>query len=385
MEDDDIDRRRTVFQALYDFNAEDPGAEISSDGLERLTHLSSEEVSRCVMYLRQKELVATQDFFGGGFSVRITTRGIDSIEDQSVVSRKTSKLASFRPNNETNHQISELTRRQIVDMMLLRNRQFHGEIGLVEFLARIWNLSSMRSSDPRFLDAAGDIEQHTVSNADWTYHYLLYEYLKILRCDDEIFAKFVETSVHPVVLRNSDEASSAIAEINELLKDDRCMLNVASYISGRPVYKVEYAVHKPRDVGTNEYDVMLSLAGEDRDYVGKVAKILDDSGTRVFYDRYEEISLWGKDMNVHFQRVIKQARYFVPFISKHYVAKMWPTAEARAALARAISEKREFVLPARFDNSELPGLLDTVAYVDLRKKTPEEFAEMVLKKIRQSG
>jgi hypothetical protein len=41
--------------------------------------------------------------------------------------------------------ISEVTRRGIVDALLLRPNAFHGQMDLMNFLRRIWNLSSMPS------------------------------------------------------------------------------------------------------------------------------------------------------------------------------------------------------------------------------------------------
>ncbi len=40
------------------------------------------------------------------------------------------------------------------------------------------------------------------------------------------------------------------------------------------------------------YDVALSFAGEDRDYVEEVATILKSFKVRVFYDKFEETNLW---------------------------------------------------------------------------------------------
>jgi hypothetical protein len=48
-----------------------------------------------------------------------------------------------------------------------------------------------------------------------------------------------------------------------------------------------------------EYDVCLSFAGEDRVYVRKLANILKLKGVRVFYDEYEKVNMWGKDLYVH--------------------------------------------------------------------------------------
>ena len=41
------------------------------------------------------------------------------------------------------------------------------------------------------------------------------------------------------------------------------------------------------------YHVALSFAGEDRDYVEKVAIQLRAAGVEVFYDLFHEADLWG--------------------------------------------------------------------------------------------
>ena len=58
------------------------------------------------------------------------------------------------------------------------------------------------------------------------------------------------------------------------------------------------------------------------------------------------------------------------FISAEYAAGDWTRVERRAALAWAVRERREYVLPARFDDTVLPGLLDDVVAVDLRRACP---------------
>ena len=50
-----------------------------------------------------------------------------------------------------------------------------------------------------------------------------------------------------------------------------------------------------------KYHVPLSFAGEDRAYVEKVATLLVSEGVSVFYDKFEEATLWGK--NLYTQRV----------------------------------------------------------------------------------
>ena len=133
---------------------------------------------------------------------------------------------------------------------------------------------------------------------------------------------------------------------------------------------------------TTIFDVALSFAGEDREYVEKVASVLRDMGLRVFYDKYEAVTLWGKDLYVHLREIYhKRAKYTVMFISKSYASKLWTNHERESAQARAFSEHREYILPARFDETEVPGLLPTIGYIDLRKVSPDQLAEMVKKKV----
>jgi len=45
-----------------------------------------------------------------------------------------------------------------------------------------------------------------------------------------------------------------------------------------------------------KYDIALSFAGEDREYVEQVAILLKRFGVKVFYDKFEESNLWGKNL-----------------------------------------------------------------------------------------
>ena len=72
----------------------------------------------------------------------------------------------------------------------------------------------------RFDSAEGDIWQHMVNNDDWTIEFLLCTYLDLLKCDDEIFLKFVETCVHPIILTDKNQVSVTVSEFNKYLKSD---------------------------------------------------------------------------------------------------------------------------------------------------------------------
>jgi len=134
------------------------------------------------------------------------------------------------------------------------------------------------------------------------------------------------------------------------------------------------------------YDIALSFAGENRPYVEQVAAALKGRDVRVFYDDYERAILWGKDLYVHMSDVYRtRARYTAIFISKHYAAKVWTNHERQSAQARALVENEEYILPVRFDDTELPGLPSTVAYVNANSTPPLVLAEIIEEKLRLSG
>lgn len=135
-----------------------------------------------------------------------------------------------------------------------------------------------------------------------------------------------------------------------------------------------------------DFDIALSFAGEDRAYVDAVAHALRDSGVKVFYDLFEEVDLWGKDLYAHLSELYqKRARFTVMFISAAYSSKLWTNHERRAAQARAFQEAQEYILPVRFDDTEIPGVLPTVGYISLQGRTPEQLASLITKKLVSVG
>jgi hypothetical protein len=133
-----------------------------------------------------------------------------------------------------------------------------------------------------------------------------------------------------------------------------------------------------------KYDVTLSFAGEDREYVEKVATTLKQNGIEVFYDKFEEVDLWGKDLGVHFDYVYRKgSRYCVIFISENYKKKIWTNHEIKTAISRAIETNVEYILPARFDDTEIDGIRPTLGFIDLRKIEAENFAHLIIKKLEK--
>ncbi|MGA9754870.1 MAG: TIR domain-containing protein [Desulfobaccales bacterium] len=131
-----------------------------------------------------------------------------------------------------------------------------------------------------------------------------------------------------------------------------------------------------------QFEVALSFAGEGRQYVEEVASNLRKMGIKVFYDKYEIVTLLGKNLYDHLQDVYQnKARYTVMFISKHYAEKVWTNHERKSAQAKAFVSNQECILPARFDDTEIPGLLPTVGYINASDYSPKELANLIKEKI----
>lgn len=135
-----------------------------------------------------------------------------------------------------------------------------------------------------------------------------------------------------------------------------------------------------------KYDIALSFAGEDREYVDEVARLLQNKGISVFYDLFEEEKLWGKNLYDYLSDIYQnKARYTIMFISAFYKEKLWTNHERQAMQSRAFQESQEYILPARFDDTEIVGVLPTIGYIDLRTKTPEQFVQIIERKLISSG
>ena len=131
------------------------------------------------------------------------------------------------------------------------------------------------------------------------------------------------------------------------------------------------------------FDVALSFAGENREVAEELARLLEGQGIRVFYDGYFKAEMWGKDLYEYLADVYeKRADYCLILVSKEYASKKWTAHERKNAQARAITQGSEYILPVRLDDTLLPGLPDTIAYIDLRELGTTEVAEILTEKIR---
>ena len=131
-----------------------------------------------------------------------------------------------------------------------------------------------------------------------------------------------------------------------------------------------------------KFDVGLSFAGEQRDFVEKVKHILVSRGVRVFYDLDEKVQLWGKDLYSELHEIFRsQCRYCVLFASKEYASKEWPELERISAQERALKDKDEYILPVRIDDTKISGLSNNILYINADLEAPEILADAICQKV----
>ncbi|QSF46189.1 toll/interleukin-1 receptor domain-containing protein [Paenibacillus tianjinensis] len=137
------------------------------------------------------------------------------------------------------------------------------------------------------------------------------------------------------------------------------------------------------DMKYYEYEVAFSFAGEDRELVDEIADQLRRMNVRVFYDMYETVSLWGKDLYTHLDEIYRnKSKYCVMFLSKYYKEKVWTNHERESAQARSFIEREEYILPIRLDDTEIPGIRRTTGYIDGSLFTASEMAGFIKRKVK---
>jgi TIR domain len=138
----------------------------------------------------------------------------------------------------------------------------------------------------------------------------------------------------------------------------------------------------PRDEQELDYDIAISYAGEDRKVAETIAECLRQSHLKVFYDRYYEPELWGKDLHSHLTDVYsKRAKYCLMIISNNYARKQWTNTEREAAQSRAVSENAEYILPLLLDETEIPGLSPAMAYIRIQDHSIEEICKLLITRV----
>ncbi|QDR81320.1 AAA family ATPase [Sporomusa termitida] len=189
-------------------------------------------------------------------------------------------------------------RQNIIDILTKQSVPFYGESELIDFLTRIWDLKTMPSTDPRFRNAEEDIVQHMISNYDWSEKELLWNYLKLSDCDDQIFIDFLELTIHPDVQLNIDTLNERLYCYSEYLEYSGYTVDMAGFIVGTPVYRIIKIEEVSDTVGIPFYTV---------EWKGKLPQEA----------RFPCIQLMGDSWNDYGYQTLFHASYFISRSKKY--------------------------------------------------------------------
>jgi hypothetical protein len=142
-----------------------------------------------------------------------------------------------RESEQPKRAISEVTRRNISDALVLNQINWSGRFEEQQFLARLYDLSKMPSTDYRYSTAADDIWKHTVVNNDWNNDWVFYDSrFNLLNAPDEEFLRFLCEMLHPIVQPQTEVVERIRRILNEHLAKDGWEIREQLQISGRPAF-----------------------------------------------------------------------------------------------------------------------------------------------------
>jgi len=238
--------------------------------------------------------------------------------------------------------ITEVSRRDILDYILSRKISFTGRLETTEFLELVWKECGIDYIASDLESAKKETWQHTINNDDWDDKYLLYQYFCLLECEDTRFLCFLEKCAHPLVLSKVDEIEDFARKVNNILKYDGYTLDSNQKLSGKPVYKATMC-----EKYEYEWDVFICHASEDKQpFVDKLAKELRDKGIRVWYDDFS-LRL-GDRLRDKIKEGLTKSRFGIAVLSKNFFQKEWPQEELDVLL-ELDSRARKAILPIWLD------------------------------------
>ena len=137
-------------------------------------------------------------------------------------------------------------------------------------------------------------------------------------------------------------------------------------------------------LNTKRFQVALSFAGEHRNFVEGVAEQLSRNlgQNRVFYDRYYEAELARPNLDTHLINIYRDDTDLIAiFLCSNYTQKEWCGLEWRV-VRDVLKKRRDWeIMPFKFDDVIIEGLLSSDGYIKINNRTPEEVACLILQRI----
>lgn len=165
------------------------------------------------------------------------------------------------------------------------------------------------------------------------------------------------------------------------------LLNVyllARDISASGLDVMEYKDSMRNVQARKRFDIVISFGGPDRAVAQEIRDHLVNAGLRVFFDTDFRHDLLGEDLAILLQDIyFERSRFAVAVLSSSFLESEWAgNWEWKAVLARMNKQRQGYLLPYFLEHVEVPGLNPTIGYLSADYVSPQEFAEVVVRKVR---
>ncbi|MEH2243653.1 TIR domain-containing protein [Nostoc sp.] len=138
------------------------------------------------------------------------------------------------------------------------------------------------------------------------------------------------------------------------------------------------------------FRVGLSFAGEDRDYVEKVAEQLTETlgQEKVFYDYNYIAEFAGFDLDIHLQKIYREeCELIVVFIGEFYNKKPWCKVEWQTirGLDFIKPNGNKLIMLIRMDDGAVDGVPPNAGFIHAGKFSPPEIASFIIKRLNSNN
>lgn len=173
------------------------------------------------------------------------------------------------------------------------------------------------------------------------------------------------------VLLHMEDFENAKKHLKEAL-----IIRDGNYPFAKQQLEYAYSEIKPMKQPTNQKDVFVSYASEDKEFADRLAKDLDEQGLSIWIDEW--FILPGDSITEKINAALKECRYFTPIISNSFLAKHWPQRELSSAIMRQSNLGGKYIIPILIEKCNLPDLLLDIAYSDFTKDYEYSLRKLVM-------
>ena len=140
----------------------------------------------------------------------------------------------------------------------------------------------------------------------------------------------------------------------------------------------------PHGPSGRRFRIAFSFAGEKRDFVEKVARILalQFGESAILYDKFHEAEFARYDLGIYLPKFYREeSDLVVAVFSADYDKKRWTGWEWMAIHAQLTKQEGSKVMLTRFNYANPDGLFENAAFAELDTKTEAEFAALILERL----